>query len=70
MKRDNVIRLRRITVRVPKDLLEQVQAHAGEGVAETVRAALKCLVSLPAQHESKTVTKGVKPSLRVKQNRD
>ena len=43
--------LRKITVQVSEDLLEQAQAHTGEGVTETVRAGLKKLASIRAQQE-------------------
>jgi hypothetical protein len=43
--------LRKITVEVPKDDLELAQAYTGEGVTETVRAALKKLASAEAQRE-------------------
>ena len=33
--------LRKITVQVPEDDLEMAQAYTGEGVTDTVRAALK-----------------------------
>jgi Arc/MetJ-type ribon-helix-helix transcriptional regulator len=45
--------MRRITVRLPKDLLEHARAQTGEGVTETVRAALKHLASLHAQEQLK-----------------
>lgn len=43
--------LRKITVQVPADDLERAQAFTGEGVTETVRAALKKLASIHAQRE-------------------
>jgi hypothetical protein len=43
--------LRKITVHVPADDLAKAQAYTGEGVTETVRAALKKLASLKAQRE-------------------
>jgi hypothetical protein len=43
--------LRKITVQVPEDDLEMAQAYTGEGVTETVRAALKKLASMRAQQE-------------------
>ncbi len=44
-------KLRKITVYVPKEDLELAQAYTGEGVTETVRAGLKRLASMRAQHE-------------------
>jgi hypothetical protein len=43
--------LRKITVQVPADDLAMAQAYTGEGVTETVRAALKRLASMKAQQE-------------------
>jgi hypothetical protein len=43
--------LRKITVQVPERDLEMAQAYTGEGVTETVRAALKKLASMRAQQE-------------------
>lgn len=43
--------LRKITVEVPEKDLAAAQALTGEGVTETVRAALKKLASIRAQHE-------------------
>ena len=70
MNHDNVGKMRKITVRLPKDLLEQVQAYTGQGVTETVRAALKCLVPPHAPQQPKALAGKKKSSLRVKQTRD
>ena len=43
--------LKKITVQVPERDLEAAQAYTGEGVTETVRAALKKLASMRAQRE-------------------
>ena len=43
--------LRKITVHVPEDDLIKAQELTGEGVTETVRAALKKLAAIQAQHE-------------------
>ena len=43
--------MRKITVEVPGGVLESAQAFTGEGVTETVRAALKKLASMQAQRE-------------------
>jgi len=43
--------LRKITVQVPEHDLKLAQAYTGEGVTETVRAALKRLASMKAQKE-------------------
>ena len=44
-------KLRKVTVQVPARDLERAQAYTGEGVTETVRAALKRLASIEAQRE-------------------
>lgn len=43
--------MRKITVEVPEDDLKSAQALTGEGVTETVRAALKRLAAVRAQRE-------------------
>ncbi len=43
--------MRKITVEVPADLLERVQDFTGEGVTETVRAALRRMDALRAQQQ-------------------
>jgi hypothetical protein len=43
--------LRKITVQVPETDLEMAQAYTGEGVTETVRAALKKLANMRAQQD-------------------
>jgi hypothetical protein len=43
--------LRKITVQVPEELLEKAQAYTGEGITQTVTAALKRLASIRAQQE-------------------
>jgi Arc/MetJ-type ribon-helix-helix transcriptional regulator len=41
--------MRKITVEVPEELLEQAQEQTGAGVTETVREGLKKLASIRAQ---------------------
>jgi hypothetical protein len=43
--------LRKITVQVSEEDLEMAQAYTGEGVTETVRAALKKLANMRAQQD-------------------
>jgi Arc/MetJ-type ribon-helix-helix transcriptional regulator len=43
--------MRKITVEIPEDLLHSAQVQTGEGVTETVRTALRKLVSMSAQRE-------------------
>ena len=43
--------VRKITVEVPAHDLEMAQELTGEGITETVRAALKKLASIRAQNE-------------------
>ena len=38
-------KLRKITIQVPKQLLEKAQTYTGDGVTQTVRAALKHLAA-------------------------
>ncbi len=47
--------MRKITVEIPADLLEGAQAYTGEGVTETVRAALKKLDAARAQRDFRTL---------------
>jgi len=47
-----VSELRKITVQVPEALLEKAQAYTGEGVTQTVTAALRRLASVQAQQEA------------------
>lgn len=47
--------MRKITVEVPADLLERVQDFTGEGVTETVRAALRRMDALRAQQQIRTL---------------
>jgi hypothetical protein len=44
-------RLKKITVEVPENDLTLARKYTGKGVTETVRAALKKLASMQAQHE-------------------
>jgi hypothetical protein len=57
--------LRKITVEVPADDLAAAQAYTGEGVTETVRAALKRLASIQAQQELRKLRGKVTFSLSV-----
>jgi hypothetical protein len=43
--------MRKITVQVPEHVLEKAQAYTGEGVTQTVTAALRSLASVQAQQE-------------------
>lgn len=45
--------LRKITVQVPEEDLRRAQELTGEGVTETVRAALKKLAELQAQRAAR-----------------
>jgi len=62
--------LRKITVQVPEDDLARAQAYTGEGVTETVRAALKKLASIQAQHELLKLRGTVKFSLNLDELRE
>jgi hypothetical protein len=52
--------MRKITVEVSEDVLKSAQAFTGEGVTETVRAALQKLASIRAQQELKKLRGKVK----------
>ena len=45
--------IRKITVQVPEDDLRRAQELTGEGVTETVRAALKRLAQVQIQREAR-----------------
>jgi Arc/MetJ-type ribon-helix-helix transcriptional regulator len=57
--------MRKITVEVPEDLLQRVQAFTGEGVSETVRQALRKLDSIRAQRELMKLRGKVKFSMSL-----
>jgi Arc/MetJ-type ribon-helix-helix transcriptional regulator len=57
--------LRKITVQVPEHDLEMAQELTGEGVTETVRAALKKLASIQAQHRLQKLRGKVKFSMSL-----
>jgi hypothetical protein len=61
--------LKKITVQVPEHDLEMAQAFTGEGVTETVRAALKKLASMRAQQELLKLRGKVKFSLTLDEMR-
>ena len=48
-------KLRKITVQVPRHLLESAQAYTGEGVTQTVRTALIQLASNLEKQQALTV---------------
>jgi len=56
--------LKKITVEVPADDLAKAQAYTGEGVTETVRAALKGLASMRAQQDLRGLRGKVKFSMK------
>lgn len=55
--------VRKITVEVPAHDLEMAQELTGEGITETVRAALKKLASIRAQNELRKLRGKVKFSM-------
>ena len=57
--------MRKITVQVPEDDLLEAQALTGEGVTETVRAALKKMRSIRAQQRALELRGKVKFSLTL-----
>ena len=62
--------LRKITVQVPQRDLEMAQAYTGEGVTETVRAALKKLASIKAQQDLMKLRGTFKFSLNLDELRE
>lgn len=64
------MQLRKITVQVPEKDLENAQAYTGEGVTETVRAALKKLASMKAQEELLKLRGSVRFTLDLDELRD
>jgi hypothetical protein len=61
--------MRKITVEVSEADLESAQALTGAGVTETVRAALKKLASVRAQHELLKLRGKVKFSMSLEEMR-
>jgi hypothetical protein len=61
--------MRKITVEVPQDVLDQAQAFTGEGITATVLAALKKLASIQAQQELRKLRGKVKFSLTLDEMR-
>lgn len=62
--------MRKITVEVPEDVLLSAQAYTGEGVTETVRAALKKLASIRAQRDFLKLRGTLKGSLDLDELRE
>jgi Arc/MetJ-type ribon-helix-helix transcriptional regulator len=60
-------RMRKITVHVPKALLQTAQAHTGAGVTETIREGLKKLASVHAQQELLKLRGKVKFSMSLEE---
>jgi hypothetical protein len=61
--------MRKITVEVPRRDLESAQAQTGQGVTETVRAALRKLASARAQQELRKLRGKVKFSMTLEEMR-
>jgi hypothetical protein len=61
--------MRKITVEVPLRDLENAQALTGQGVTETVRAALRKLASARAQRELRKLRGKVKFSMTLEEMR-
>jgi hypothetical protein len=61
--------MRKITVQVPEDDLLEAQALTGEGVTETVRAALKKLRTIRAQQRALALRGKVKFSMTLDEMR-
>ncbi len=61
--------MRKITVEVPREDLQCAQAYTGEGVTETVRAALRRLRSDRAQQKLRELRGKVKFSMTLEEMR-
>ena len=61
--------MKKITVEVPEELLAFAQAYTGQGVAETVRSALRKLASILAQQQARKLRGKVKFSISLKELR-
>jgi hypothetical protein len=61
--------MRKITVEVPRRDLENAQALTGQGVTETVRAALRRLGSIRAQQKLRKLRGKVMFSMTVEEMR-
>jgi len=61
--------MRKITVEVPRRDLENAQALTGQGVTETVRAALRKLASIRAQRELRKLRGKVRFSMTLEEMR-
>jgi Arc/MetJ-type ribon-helix-helix transcriptional regulator len=62
--------MRKITVEVPDDLLGRVQEYTGEGITDTVRAALKKLDGERAQQEFRKLRGSFKFSINLDELRE
>jgi len=62
--------MRKITVEVPSKDLKSAQAYTGEGISETVRAALRKLASIRAQQALLKLRGKVKFSLSLEELRE
>lgn len=62
--------MRKITVEVPSELLEQAIEFTGEGVSETVREGLRRLNAIRAQHEFRKLRGTLKPTIDLDELRE
>lgn len=67
---DGTSEMRKITFEVPEDTLAMAQEFTGEGIAETVRLALKKLASIRAQQELRKLRGTFKFSLDLDELRE
>ena len=68
-KKSGMGEMRKITVEVPRRDLESAQALTGQGVTETVRAALRRLASVRAQQELRKLRGKVRFSMTLEEMR-
>ena len=62
--------LRKVTVHLPGDLLEEAQAFTGDGVTQTIKAGLKKLAAIRAQQKMRKLRGTYKFSLSIDELRE
>lgn len=62
--------IRKVTVHLPDDLLEQAQAQTGEGITETIRQGLKLIAAARANRRLRAFRGKVTLGIDVTKLRD
>jgi hypothetical protein len=65
-----MVEMRKITVQVPEEILENAQAFTGEGVTQTVTEGLKGLAAKKAQRELLKLRGKIKFSIDLNELRE